>query len=104
MKILCPTCHGKGSIPDPKLNGVPMNYSGPNGEGCPHVFCQSCGGSGWVTQAEKGCCNHPAPPAAIPPSGLQIIQPDWVNGGYPVQTHQPNDGYRSQTLCASSSH
>ena len=34
MTKLCPTCFGKGSIPDPKCVGVPMLYSGPNGEGC----------------------------------------------------------------------
>lgn len=25
MKVLCPTCNGKGSIPDPKNLGVVMN-------------------------------------------------------------------------------
>lgn len=48
MMILCPTCGGKGSIPDPKCIGIPMLYVGPNGEGCPYVFCNSCGGTGWV--------------------------------------------------------
>ena len=49
MTKLCPTCFGKGSIPDPKCVGVPMLYSGPNGEGCPYVFCNSCSGTGWVS-------------------------------------------------------
>lgn len=49
MRVLCPTCGGKGSIPDPKCSGF-MNYCGPNGETSPHVYCQTCGGSGWVEQ------------------------------------------------------
>jgi DnaJ-class molecular chaperone len=48
MKVLCPTCHGKGTIPDPKCSGMAMSYCGPNGEGVPQVICQSCGGTGWV--------------------------------------------------------
>lgn len=47
MKILCPTCAGKGFIPDPKING-PICYCGPNGERWPEIMCQSCGGSGWI--------------------------------------------------------
>ncbi len=51
MKILCPTCDGKGTIDDPKCIGRVMSYSGPNGETCPQVTCQSCYGEGWVEQA-----------------------------------------------------
>ena len=47
MKLLCPTCHGKGTINDPKCSGT-MNYSGPNGESWPQVICLSCDGEGWV--------------------------------------------------------
>jgi len=38
MRMLCPTCRGKGSIPDPKYIGVPMFYCGPNGERCPTLL------------------------------------------------------------------
>lgn len=54
MTILCPTCAGKGGIPDPKLIGVPMQYLGPNGEGCPQVMCRTCSGTGWVS-GDKHC-------------------------------------------------
>lgn len=43
MNILCPTCHGKGTIPDPKYNGEIMCIAV-----WPQVTCQTCGGSGWV--------------------------------------------------------
>lgn len=49
MMILCPTCGGKGSIPDPKCTG-PVSYSGPNGEAYPTVICKTCFGVGWVNQ------------------------------------------------------
>jgi len=100
MKILCPTCHGKGSIPDPKLVGVPMGYCGPNGEGCPDVFCQSCGGSGWVASAEKPCGCHRQFNVPLPP-GVQIIWPQGVNEGYPLQTPLANGEYRVNQLSAS---
>lgn len=52
MKILCPTCGGKGSIPDPALMGQPMCYYNPyTGDSFPHVICQTCMGSGWVDAA-----------------------------------------------------
>lgn len=47
MRVLCPTCGGKGTINDPKITGT-ISYCGPNGENCPQVICQSCGGTGWV--------------------------------------------------------
>lgn len=73
MRVLCPTCCGKGSIPDPKLIGVPMCYVGPNGEGCPHVFCQTCSGSGWVSHECR--CNHDKQAPAPPPPAWPA-QPD----------------------------
>lgn len=48
MKIICPTCSGKGSIPDPKLVGTTISWSGPHGETVPPVVCQTCGGEGWI--------------------------------------------------------
>lgn len=53
MKVICPTCNGRGRIPDPKIGyGVPMCYYDPNtGDSFPHVACQSCGTSGWVDVA-----------------------------------------------------
>jgi len=50
MKILCPTCQGKGSIPDPRCIGIVMSYSGPNGESCPYIICQTCNGTGWIEE------------------------------------------------------
>lgn len=47
MRKLCPTCGGRGSIDNPKLQG-PMCYNGPNGETWPQVTCQTCCGIGWV--------------------------------------------------------
>ena len=47
MKKLCPTCHGKGTTNNPKVEGD-MCYCGPNGEGWPQVRCETCAGSGWV--------------------------------------------------------
>jgi len=49
IEIPCPTCGGKGTIPDPKPCG-PMGYAGPNGENWPHIPCRTCGGTGWVIQ------------------------------------------------------
>ena len=52
MRTLCPTCSGKGSIPDPKCAGQAMCYCNPyTGDSFPHVTCQTCGGSGWVEAA-----------------------------------------------------
>jgi len=48
MKVLCPTCNGKGTINNPKCNDMAMNYCGPNGETAPQVICQTCNGSGWI--------------------------------------------------------
>ncbi len=45
--ILCPTCNGKGRIPDPTIDG-PLSYCGPDGEGWPLVTCRTCNGTGWV--------------------------------------------------------
>ncbi len=53
MKVLCPTCGGKGAIPDPKCVGLTMSYCGPNGEAVPYVCCQTCGGTGWVNETSK---------------------------------------------------
>lgn len=53
MKKPCPTCGGKGTIPDPKCIGTSISYCGPNGERVPEVFCQSCDGSGWVESSDK---------------------------------------------------
>ena len=100
MRILCPTCSGKGSIPDPKLIGIPMNYSGPNGDGCPYVFCQTCSGSGWVASSEKPCVCHPDAPA-VKEAPFKVLWPGGTNEGYLSQTPLANDGYRSQTLSPS---
>jgi hypothetical protein len=62
VKILCPTCQGKGTIGDPKCIGRPLFYYNPltgdscplfyynplTGDSCPQVICQSCSGEGWV--------------------------------------------------------
>ena len=48
MKVLCPTCHGKGSIPDPQCSGTTVSYFGQEGETVPYVICQTCGGAGWI--------------------------------------------------------
>ena len=52
MQKLCPTCGGVGQIPKPMPPGTVMMYCGPNGEGWPMVFCNSCGGTGWVMDYE----------------------------------------------------
>lgn len=46
MRVRCPMCGGKGSIPDPKYEGVPMEYVGPHGERCPEKTCPACFGTG----------------------------------------------------------
>jgi DnaJ-class molecular chaperone len=48
MSLLCPTCRGKGVIPDPRQQSASMNYCGMSGETCPTTFCRTCGGSGWA--------------------------------------------------------
>ena len=53
MKILCPTCNGVGSIPDPKCLDRSMCYCGPNGESVPRVLCQTCNGSGWFENIDE---------------------------------------------------
>lgn len=61
MLIQCPTCGGRGSVPDPKCVGRAMLYYNPEtGNSCPHVTCQSCAGSGWV---EDETDRHRAPVA-----------------------------------------
>jgi hypothetical protein len=52
MTILCPTCGGRCKIPDPKLVGKIMGYSGPNGESCFLIICQTCAGTGWVENGD----------------------------------------------------
>jgi hypothetical protein len=60
MLIRCPTCHGKGRVPDMSHTGS-MCYCDPyTGESWPHEWCQSCAGSGWV---EDGTPAHRAPVA-----------------------------------------
>lgn len=71
MRILCPTCGGKGSIPDPKCLGIPMGYVGPNGEVCPYVFCQTCSGGGWVNE-ECGCKHEKGHVSAAPPPAWPV--------------------------------
>ena len=48
MRSLCPVCRGKGSINDPKMQGMMLAYCGPNGERVPQVTCQNCAGDGWI--------------------------------------------------------
>ncbi len=48
MQVLCPTCHGNGSIPDPKNVEETMSYCGPNGESVPYIICQTCNGTGFL--------------------------------------------------------
>ena len=51
MKVMCPTCGGKGTIADPKLQRQAMCYYDPHtGDSFPQVTCQTCGGNGWVEQ------------------------------------------------------
>jgi|GEM_PF-4355461 len=52
-EVLCPTCHGKGTIPDPQYIGVVMGYVGRNGERFPHINCRTCAGQGWVIDSTK---------------------------------------------------
>ena len=52
LRVLCPTCSGKGSINDPKCMNLTMGYSGSNGEIIPQVICQSCYGTGWVNATQ----------------------------------------------------
>ena len=47
MRVLCPTCRGKGTINDPKATG-PIMYCDKDGNACPQVICQTCGGGGWT--------------------------------------------------------
>ncbi len=50
MQFLCPTCRGKGRIPDPNCIGRLMMYCNPHtGDSFPHIPCRSCGGDGWVS-------------------------------------------------------
>ncbi len=48
MKLLCPTCHGKGTRDDPKCIGKPMRFLDQDGNAIPQVACQTCDGTGWV--------------------------------------------------------
>lgn len=48
IDVLCPTCGGKGTIPDPQYFGRMMGYCGPNGERSPHCQCRTCVGTGWI--------------------------------------------------------
>ena len=51
-RIICPVCHGKGSVNDPKLYGQVIGYVGPNGETAPQVQCQNCYGQSWVGESD----------------------------------------------------
>lgn len=51
MTVLCPTCHGRGSVPNPSIAG-PMYYSDPNGWSWPQVICQTCGGTGRIRASD----------------------------------------------------
>lgn len=48
MQVLCPTCHGRGYIPDPKYYGRPYWSTK-----CPEIMCRTCWGSGWVTVPDQ---------------------------------------------------
>ena len=44
----CPTCGGKGWIPNPKVGGVQAYYNPHTGSSWPEMTCPNCGGSGFV--------------------------------------------------------
>ncbi len=51
MVKLCPTCRGKGTIPDPEIGSdVIMSYYDAQGNSWPQVTCRTCGGSGWIQE------------------------------------------------------
>ena len=58
MQVVCPTCGGRGSIPDPKCLYRPMCYVGPNGESVPHVMCWTCCGQGWIGTVTIGTASE----------------------------------------------
>lgn len=47
-EVLCPTCHGRGEINDPKCYGKAMGYCDKNGNSMPQITCRTCAGNGWV--------------------------------------------------------
>lgn len=47
-EIPCPTCGGKGKIPDPQYIGKVVFYLSPNGDRIPHIKCCTCAGAGKV--------------------------------------------------------
>jgi DnaJ-class molecular chaperone len=46
-RVLCPTCHGEGTIDDPRLRGALMSYWDGR-HSWPQVQCETCMGAGWV--------------------------------------------------------
>ena len=48
MEVLCPTCHGKGTVNDPKCMGKVMYYCDTAGNEFPQVICKTCNGTGWI--------------------------------------------------------
>ena len=47
MKIACPVCNGKGSLPNPAYVAL-RNITDRNVTNWPNIQCLNCYGSGWV--------------------------------------------------------
>jgi len=50
---ICPVCHGKGTIDNPKEKSETMMYCGPNGEYYPQRTCPNCNGEGFIGLADN---------------------------------------------------
>lgn len=51
IEVVCPTCQGFGSIPDPQYKNMPMAYCGYHGERSPHIPCRTCDSIGWIKKS-----------------------------------------------------
>lgn len=92
---VCKFCGGKGKRPDPNCPPT-MGYVGPNGEGCPEIHCNPCGGTGVFSIVSSPSTGVVLPGSHFHPVVSRDerfeIQPDKVTGKYLVEYYFSNNG------------
>lgn len=51
-KTICPTCKGKGWIPNPKVAGPQAYYNPATGSSWPEMTCPNCDGKGFIGEPD----------------------------------------------------
>ncbi len=51
-RSICPTCKGKGWIPNPQVPGPQAYYNHNTGSSWPEMQCPNCKGSGFIGKSD----------------------------------------------------